>query len=141
MNLNTTHHCSRRAVCAGIALLSAFALQGVAAAKTSDIRLKARLAGNAAGPTGEAEFHSNPAKLRSSLEIEVEHVAIPDNTVLTVVLHQGTTDTTIGTMTLKGGEGELELSTEEGDKVPAVAKGDTLMIQFPAGTTILSGTF
>jgi hypothetical protein len=113
-------------------------------AKNTSTRLKAKLTGapiSGQTPSGEAEFRTDLTKLRSSLDVEVEHVNLPAATVLTVsFIHAGKT-TAIGTIKLsKSGEGELELSTEDGDQVPAIVTGD--MITVANGVTpILAGLF
>lgn len=110
-------------------------------AASTQIKLETRLAGAAAAGNGEAEFRSNAAKGRSSLEVEVEHVTLPAATVLNVVLLQGTVSTTIGTITLNAkGSGELELNSQDGALVPAVQKGDSLSI-VNGTTAILMGVF
>ncbi len=128
------------AVCAVFGLVVS---TGALSAKDGGTRFRAKLAGPAISgqtPSGEAEFESNASKGRSSLEVEVEHVNLPAATMLDVVLVHGGVSTTVGQITLKStGEGELELQSEDGATVPAVVKGDTVLVQ-NAGVGILSGT-
>ena len=131
---------------AAVAMAAAVAVIGVpnaSAAKSAGIRLKAKLTGPAIGtvtPSGEAEFKANPARLTSSLDVEVEHVNLPVGTVLTVVVTHSGTPVAAGTIKLKAGENELELESQEGDKVPAVVAGDTISVMNGAAT-ILTGAF
>jgi hypothetical protein len=90
-------------------------------------------------PKGDAEFRSNTRSQR--FKVEVEHVNLPKDTQLTVLVVHSLTMTTVGFITLSGsGEGELELDTREGDTVPAVQKGDMIVVQNGA-LAILSGVF
>ena|SRR5690348_1187064 len=109
----------------------------------TEVRLRTALAGGAiAGktPTGNADFRSESSKNRTRLNVEVENVNLPDGTMLTVsVTHMGVT-TMVGSITLRSGFGELELDSQDGDTVPAIAKGDMIAVSQGA-TGILSGTF
>ena len=104
-------------------------------------RLKTKLAGGAIQgktPEGSAEFRLD-AKNRSEFKVEVENVNLPAGTVLDVTV--GASSTVVGHITLnKFGEGELELRSQDGDTVPAVAAHDTVTV-LNAGMAILSGTF
>jgi len=102
-------------------------------------RLKTRLAGAAiAGktPEGSAEFRTDSSKGRTELKVEVENVNLPDGTKLDVSV----AGTVIGQITLKLGEGELELNSQDGEPVPAVVKGNTVTVA-NAGATVLAGAF
>ena len=117
---------------------------GSSSSTTTEIRLKTRLTGPVIGtktPEGEAEFRSNPTRGRSRLEVEVEHVDLPAGTVMNVTLtHGGGAPTNIGTLTINSrGEGELELSSQDGDVVPAVVATDIVTVS--DGTHSLVGIF
>lgn len=127
-----------------LSLLTVLALvdAGQLVAKDSGARLKAKLAGAAiAGktPEGSAEFRSQTKG--SSLEVEVEHVNLADGTVLSVsITHLGVV-TALGNITLKLGEGELELESQNGAVVPAVQKGDVVTVADSTGAAIVVGSF
>ena len=70
----------------------------------------------------------------------MEQVNLPGGTVLVVSLSHLGTPTTIGNITLKSGEGELELNTRDGDIVPALVKGDIITVSNGIAA-ILSGAF
>ena len=105
--------------------------------------LHAKLIGDVIGtikPKGHAEYESETRRkgTKSQLEVEVEHVNLATDTVLTVCVD----GTSVGTITLKkAGEGKLKLSTKKGDTVPLVVSGSVMLIKAADGTTVLSGTF
>ncbi|MCD9185475.1 MAG: CHRD domain-containing protein [Pyrinomonadaceae bacterium] len=71
------------------------------------------------------------------LNVFVGHVNLAEATVLTVSVD----DASVGEITLDDdGEGNLRLSTANGDTVPTVAAGSTLVVK-NGETTVLSGTF
>jgi hypothetical protein len=109
----------------------------------SEVRLRARLAGSAIGgvnPEGNADFRSD-ARGRTRLNVEVEHVNLPQGTVLSVSLTHGGTSTVIGHTTLNAlGFGELELNSQDGDSVPAVQTGDVVTVM-NGGAAVLAGVF
>ncbi len=73
--------------------------------------------------------------------MEVEHVNLPQGTVLTVAVMRGTASTMVGTITLNAfGSGELELNSEDGAAVPAIMTGDIVTVSNGA-TAILTGAF
>jgi hypothetical protein len=105
------------------------------------VELKTRLVGAAIGgitPEGEAKARTDPRSMR--LEVEVEHVNLANGTVLDVSISHGGAATSVGQITLRGGEGELELDTRDGNTVPTVVSGDMVIVS-NAGTPILSGVF
>lgn len=116
---------------------------GGSTSKTTETRLKTRLTGaaiDAKTPEGSAEFRSD-SRGRARLNVEAEHVNLPAAIVLQVALQHGAATTAIGTVTLNTlGNGELELSSQDGDTVPAVQKGDIVTVS-NAGTPILAGVF
>jgi hypothetical protein len=88
-------------------------------------------------PKGEAEFRVN-RKGGTKFKAEAEHVNLPAGTVLTVKVN----DVVVGTLTLNRlREGELELNTNDGDTVPAVTAGTTVVITTSDGSTVVSGQF
>jgi hypothetical protein len=133
-----------------IALASALLLLGAIAAtadkggdQKNEVRMRTRLAGAAIQgktPEGNADFRSD-SRSRTRLNVEVEDVNLAAGTVLTVVVQDGTTKTTVGTIKLSSfGGGELELNSDDGEAVPAVKKGDMVTVS-NAGATILAGVF
>jgi hypothetical protein len=109
-----------------------------------EVRLRTNLAGGAiAGqrPEGNADFRMEASRNRTRLNVEVEHVNLPQGTVLQVSISHAGTATHIGTITLNAfGGGELELNSQDGDTVPVVVAGDMVMVS-NAGAVILSGAF
>ncbi len=86
-------------------------------------------------PTGFAayEIHSS----RTELEVRVRQVNLAIGTALTVIVD----GTSAGQMTLQsGGEGRLRLRSDNGQTVPVVTVGSTIVIQ-NGNATILSGVF
>jgi hypothetical protein len=90
-------------------------------------------------PNGHADFRSDSGKNRTRLNVEVEDVNLPAGTKLDVVLDHAGTRTKVGQITLDAfHSGELELNSEDGDLVPAVKKGD-IVIVMNATSAILTG--
>ena len=110
----------------------------------AETRLRTKLSGGAIQgktPEGNADFRSEPAKGRTRLNVEVEHINLPAATILDVSVQHGATVTLVGHITLNAvGGGELELNSQDGAVVPAVQSGDMVIVS-NAGTPILSGTF
>jgi hypothetical protein len=104
-----------------------------------DMRLRTNLTGapiNGVTPNGKAEFRSRPN--RTEFKTEVEHVNLDAGTVLTVSVD----GTAVGTLTLDSThEGELELESEDGDTVPDVHVGSTVVVTDATGATIVAGVF
>src|SRR5438874_1634071 len=78
--------------------------------KGAEVRLRTSLAGGAiAGvvPSGNADFRSESDRNRSRLNVEVEHVNLPDGTVLGVLVSHAGTSMKVGEIRLQGGFGEL----------------------------------
>jgi len=109
----------------------------------NETRLRAQLTGAAIGnitPSGNADFRSD-SRGRTRLNVEVEHVNLPQGTVLTVTLTHAGTTTTVGTFTLSvTGFAELELNSQDGQTVPAVQSGDMIAVMNGA-SFVLSGVF
>ncbi len=130
---------------AGLAVLSLFMSMGLNAdnGKGGEVRLRTQLAGGAITgqtPSGNADFRIESARNRSRLNVEVEHVALPDGTALDVAVVHAGVSTVIGTIKLKLGFGELELNSQDGETVPTVVTGDMVTVS-NAGSPILSGVF
>jgi len=109
----------------------------------NETRLRAQLTGSAIGnitPSGNADFRSD-SRGRTRLNVEVEHVNLPQGTVLTVTLTHAGATSTVGTLTLSGtGFAELELNSQDGQTVPAVQSGDMIAVMNGA-SFVLSGVF
>ncbi len=81
----------------------------------------------------EYEIHSS----RTELETRVYQVNLPAGTSLSVSVN----GTTAGNLILQtGGEGRLRLRSDNGDVVPVVTAGSTIVLR-NGGTTVLSGSF
>jgi hypothetical protein len=109
----------------------------------NETRLRAQLTGAAIGnitPSGNADFRSD-SRGRTRLNVEVEHVNLPQGTVLTVTLTHAGATSTVGTLILSGtGFAELELNSQDGQTVPAVQSGDMIAVMNGA-SFLLSGVF
>ena|SRR5581483_11160646 len=108
----------------------------------TQVRLRTSLAGAAMTgkkPEGNADFRSD-GNGRMRLNVEVENVNLPDGTMLTVAITHAGVSTTVGTITLRAGENELELDSQHGDAVPMVASGDMITVSNGAAV-ILAGAF
>jgi hypothetical protein len=110
---------------------------------STQIRLRTTLTGaSIAGhrPEGNADFRNDNSRMR--LQVEVENVNLPDGTVLTVsIIHNGVA-AVAGTIMFRSSsnENELELDSQNGNMVPAVASGDMVTVS-NAGQTIMAGVF
>ena len=105
------------------------------------VRLRTTLTGAAMTrqkPEGNAEFRNDNGRMR--FQVEVENVNLPDGTVLTVTVVDAGVTTTVGMITLRGGEAELELDSQNGDMVPTVMTGDMIAVS-NAGAAVLAGVF
>ena len=108
--------------------------------QNNNMQLRTRLVGAAIGgitPEGQARFRTNPRSMR--LNVEVENV-MSTNPVLDVSISHAGTSTIVGQITLRSGEGELELDTRDGNIVPTVVSGDMVVVS-NGSTPILSGVF
>jgi hypothetical protein len=102
-------------------------------------KIEGQLAGamlNGLVPKGEAEFESLADGSRQ-FEVEVNNVNLPDGTVLNVSVD----GTKVGTLTLIGHQGELELKTKDGQTLPEINSRTRVVISDQAGNTILAGSF
>jgi hypothetical protein len=80
----------------------------------------------------EYELHSS----RRELEVRIRQINLPAGTSLSVTVD----NTVVGQMTVSDGEARLRLRTDNGQTVPVVTAGSTIIIK-NAGATILSGVF
>ena len=107
----------------------------------TQIRLRADLAGPSAmrpKPEGNAQFRNDNGRLR--FQTEVEDLNVADGTVLTVLLVHAGAASNAGSITVRGGQGELELDSQNGDAVPTTVSGD--MVTVSNGTAVLlAGAF
>jgi hypothetical protein len=145
-----TSKMNRRMFCATLSalVLSTMSLAVPASAKdgaddtTTASRSRSALTGaplSGQTPNGHADFRSDSGKNRTRLNVEVEDVNLPAGTKLDVFVDHAGTRTKVGQITLDAfHSGELELNSEDGDLVPAVKKGD-IVIVMNATSAILTG--
>ncbi|MDT7541450.1 MAG: hypothetical protein QOE33_1354 [Acidobacteriota bacterium] len=102
------------------------------------VNIEIRLAGaaiNGVVPEGEAELERETEG--THLKVSVNHLNLADATTLNVLIDS----VKVGTIMLKGQQGELLLRTDRGQPVPPVVNGTTITVTNAAGATLLSGTF
>jgi hypothetical protein len=103
--------------------------------------LRAHLAGPAIKgekPEGSAKSSSNNGQKRFT--VEVQDVNLADGAMLAVILvHEGNR-MRVGDLTLSMGTAELELRSRDGDQVPQVQAGDTVLVMH-GKTHVLAGVF
>src|SRR5215471_10205967 len=87
-------------------------------------------------PRGEVELETFADGSRK-FETEVNNVNLPDGTVLNVSVD----GTKVGTLTLMGHQGELELKTQNGQTLPEINSRTRVVVSDQAGNTILAGSF
>ena len=125
-------------------LLACCALVGLASSPAysdggdggTQVDLRATLSGSAINrivPEGQAEFKSDGT--RREFRTDVQNVNLRDGTVLTVNVNTHA----LGKITLSGGQGELELRTDNGQSVPAISKGAKVTVTKSSGAAILMG--
>ena len=85
-------------------------------------------------PNGFAQFEIHSSRLE--LEVRVNQVNLPAGTQLAVVVD----GVNVGSLFISGGEGRLRLRTDNGQTVPPVIVGSTIIIR-NGGTNVLNGTF
>jgi hypothetical protein len=110
--------------------------------QNAQVRLRTTLAGAAIQgikPEGNADFR-NDGQGRTRLNVEVENVNLAAGTVLSVAVVHAGVSTMVGSITLGSGENELELDSQNGATVPAVASGDMVTVSNGAAV-ILAGAF
>jgi hypothetical protein len=116
-------------------LTSVFAATSSNAA--AEIRLRTGLAGatiNNITPKGKAEYRERATR---QLNVQVENVNLPDGTILNVLAGA----TQVGQMTLALMRGVLQLNTGDGDGVPAIAPGTSIVVTDQNGDTIVAAVF
>lgn len=88
-------------------------------------------------PSGKAKWLGNPGCQPVEMEVEVKDVILPDSTVLSV---DACDSGIIGTITLEGGSGKLNLNTRSGDSVPFcdMRFGDPVTV-LNGSTVVVSG--
>jgi hypothetical protein len=110
--------------------------------QNTQVRLRTTLAGAAIQgikPEGNGDFR-NDGQGRTRLKVEVENVNLPAGTVLSVAVVHAGVSTMVGSITLGGVDNELELDSQNGATVPAVASGDMVTVSNGAAV-ILAGAF
>ncbi|HJU56863.1 MAG TPA: hypothetical protein VJ715_19920, partial [Pyrinomonadaceae bacterium] len=91
---------------------------------------------NGQTPKGEARFRTRPD--RRDFRVQVENVNVAAGTALNVFVN----GTRIGALTINSfRQGELERNTNDGQLVPAINDGTTVVVKNSAGATIVSGAF
>ena len=106
------------------------------------VRLEMQLtppATGAAFPGAEGHARFEMRSDRTELSIEVEHVA--GGTAVVFLVNGAQVGMEMVTGTGSNGETELELSTRNGNTLPAVQAGSTVTVQTADGKVIVSGTF
>ena len=134
---------TKRALATLIIVLTTFAVMAVtgaiAGASDDEVITQTNLLGpalNGMRPHGVAE--QRVRNDGSSFRVQVEDVNLPAGTVLNVLVN----GTTVGTLTLDSlRQGELELNTNDGQTVPSITNGTTVVVQTSAGAALASGTF
>jgi hypothetical protein len=120
-----------------IALVTAMPalLQG----KAAETRLRATLTGPRIVnlvPSGHADFRARQGQAR--LNVQVEDVKVAIGSVLDIYLNGAKIGAiTVDAVTLGG---EMELNSQDGDLVPAVAGGSVLVVRF-GDKAVLAGVF
>lgn len=90
---------------------------------------------NGALPRGYAEYEIHSS--RTELEVRLYQVSLPAGTSLSVSVN----GTVAGNLAMEsGGEGRLRLRSDNGQTVPVVTAGSTIVLK-NGDTTVLSGTF
>jgi hypothetical protein len=132
----------KRAALAFVALVATLAALAAAPALANDdeVIINAGLSGaaiNGQTPSGKAVFRERPGNDRK-LEVEVEDVNLPAGTVLNVLVG----GQQLGTITLDAlRAGQVELETERGQVVPAVANGTAVAVRNQSGANVVTGAF
>lgn len=125
-----------------LAIMAVAVLGSSALAQDNSADMRAKLVGPAINhmlPRGYAEYQSQwdpESGLDKSFDVELHRIKLPNGTVLTVEVN----GTAVGTIRVWEREGELNLDSQAGDQVPAIAKGDTVAV-FDGTTQILGGVF
>ncbi|HLG16211.1 MAG TPA: hypothetical protein VJH03_17140 [Blastocatellia bacterium] len=108
-------------------------------AAANEVRLRVQLAGatiNGMTPKGKAEFRSR--NNTNQFTVQVENMNFPDGTVFNVAVNGQPLSQQITIALLRGG---FQLNTNDGDVVPAIGLGATVVVTDQAGATVLAGSF
>ena len=119
-------------------VMSALMAVSNANAAGAETRLRSQMAGaaiNGRVPKGQAEFRARTA--RTQLNVQVEDVNLGDGTTLNVLINNNP----VGQITLALGRGSLQLNTGDGDSIPPIGLGSTVVVTNQAGATIVAGSF
>lgn len=119
-------------------VMSAMMAVSNANAAAAETRLRAQLAGaaiNGRVPKGQSEFRDRTT--RTQLKVQVEDVNLADGATLNVLINNNQ----VGQITLVLGRGSLQLNTGDGDAIPPMGLGSTVVVTNQAGTTIVAGSF
>ncbi len=103
-----------------------------------EVRVKIRLRGPAIGgvvPQGSSEYRVRGRQVQ--FKAQANRVNLADGTVLSVQVNGNA----VGSITLVGGAGSLELNTNDDDTVPNIQPGDVVSLVAANGAIILSGQF
>ncbi|HEX8772688.1 MAG TPA: DUF4214 domain-containing protein [Pyrinomonadaceae bacterium] len=115
-------------------------ITGVVASADGDVTVQTTLSGaaiNSLTPKGVAEFRSNADGSRR-FKAQAEDVNLPVGTALNVFVN-GANVGAFAVNSLR--QGELQLNTNDGQSVPNVGNGTTVVIKQQSGATVVSGTF
>lgn len=107
---------------------------------SDDVPILTRTA-NLTSPTGAINPHGNAGfevyqNGSRELEVEIEDVNLADNTVLSIFVDSNS----VGQATLLGRKAKLKLRSENGQNVPTVNDGSSVIVK-NGGATIVSGIF
>jgi hypothetical protein len=118
----------------------ALTIANVHVSANDDVIIQTNLSGaaiNGLTPSGVAE-HRTQADGSRRFKVEVEDVNLPAGTTLNVLVNGAS----LGTLTINSfRQGELERNTNDGQSVPNIAVGTTIVVRTQAGATVASGTF
>lgn len=124
-----------------IVALAIVTTQAVSASdvSTPSDKIEAELAGgtlNGLTPKGEAELETQAAGNRE-FKVKVENVNLIDGAVLNALVD----GVQVGTLTIRGLEGELKLEVEDGQTVPQINTRTRVVVSDQGGNTIVAGSF
>lgn len=101
------------------------------------IRLAPQTMINGVTPKGKAVYRVRPSRNRTKFKVQIEKIAAPNGSTFGVVVDGAP----VGTITIALGTGELELSSNDGDVVPAIVSGSVVQVFDANNVLILSGAF
>jgi hypothetical protein len=123
----------------GVVTALVVAVGGSSVLAGGGLRMRTRLAGARIGalvPSGNADYRAEPG--RSEFKAQVEDLDLPAGTVLTVLVDGAPA----GTITLDAFHfGELDLTSRDGDAVPAAHAGSAVVVTDGSGVTLVAGAF